>query len=116
MLLQKLMIFLENFWLLGFNCHRPEEMKILFLTPRDSKKNLGGVEGHVRILTEELAKRGHKVKELALDEIDRLNKGQAFLSKGRALGYKFRRGGICGRSGIYLSGRMQFMFMMCFGG
>ena len=33
-------------------------MNILFLTPRDSKKFLGGVEGHVRILTEELERRG----------------------------------------------------------
>ncbi|MBI5356151.1 glycosyltransferase family 4 protein [Candidatus Collierbacteria bacterium] len=43
-------------------------MNILFLTPRDSKTNLGGVEGHVRILTEELEKRGHKVKELSLED------------------------------------------------
>lgn len=68
-------------------------MKILFLTPRDSKKNLGGVEGHVRILTEELEKRGHKVEEISLDEIDGLNKGPAFLFKGRALGYKFKAWG-----------------------
>ena len=33
-------------------------MNILFLTPRDSKKNLGGVEGHVRILTKELEQAG----------------------------------------------------------
>jgi len=43
-------------------------MNILFLTPRESGTNLGGVERHVKLLTEELRKRGHKVRELALDE------------------------------------------------
>ena len=47
-------------------------MNILFLTPRDSETNLGGVEGHVRILRGELEKRGHKVEELNLDSILRL--------------------------------------------
>ena len=62
-------------------------MNILFLTPRDSKTNLGGVEGHVRLLTEELVRRGHEVKELALDG---LYKGPTLPWQGRTLGYKFR--------------------------
>src|SRR3990167_9137146 len=43
-------------------------MNILFLTPRESGTNLGGVERHVKLLTEELVRRGHEVRELALDE------------------------------------------------
>lgn len=46
-------------------------MKILFLTPRESKTNLGGVERHVRLLTEELVRRGHQVKELSLGKTDK---------------------------------------------
>jgi glycosyltransferase involved in cell wall biosynthesis len=68
-------------------------MKILFLTPRDSGKNFGGVERHVRILRKELEKRGYKVKELSLDEIDEFNKGLALRTQGQALGalgYKFQ--------------------------
>jgi len=61
-------------------------MNILFLTPRNSEKNLGGVEGHVRLLTKELKRRGHKIKELSLDEVCELHKG-SFLG---SLGYKFR--------------------------
>ncbi len=71
-------------------------MNILFLTPRDSKTNLGGVEGHVRLLTEESERRGHEVRELSLDEIDGFNKGQAFGYKGQALGslgYKLKAWG-----------------------
>ncbi len=43
-------------------------MRVLFLTPRDSKRNLGGVERHVRLVTEELVRRGHSVNEIALDK------------------------------------------------
>ena len=46
-------------------------MNILFLTPRDSKTSLGGVERHVWLVTEELVRRGHRVKELSLDETDK---------------------------------------------
>jgi len=68
-------------------------MNILFLTPRDSGKNLGGVEGHVRILDRELERRGHRIKELSLDEVDGLNKGQALLWQGLALGHKLKAWG-----------------------
>lgn len=42
-------------------------MKVLFLTPRDSRRNIGGVEKHVRILSNELEDRKHDVIELSLD-------------------------------------------------
>ena len=90
-------------------------MNILFLTPRDSKKNLGGVEGHVRILTEELERRGHEVKEISLEVgATKVNARQLPWShvcdSGSGLGYfvssKIWRGGIYGTSGICSNGRM----------
>ncbi|MBI2309999.1 glycosyltransferase family 4 protein [Candidatus Collierbacteria bacterium] len=57
-------------------------MNILFLTPRNSKKHLGGVEGHVRLLTEELERRGHEVRELSLSDIEvKENKDKRRLGK-----------------------------------
>lgn len=43
---------------------------ILFLTPRDSKKYLGGVEKHIRLLTAELVKRDYQVTEFSLNDIN----------------------------------------------
>ncbi len=79
-------------------------MNILFLTPGESGKNLGGVERHVKLLTEELGRRGHEVKELSLPETDKnykdykgykggFNKGPALPRRGRALEYKLRAWG-----------------------
>ena len=70
-------------------------MNILFLTPRESGTNLGGVERHVRLVTEELVKRGHKVKELPLDS---LFKGQALPRQGLAFAFKFRAWGYLWRN------------------
>lgn len=61
-------------------------MRILFLTPRESKKNIGGVETHVRILTQELEKRGHEVKELSLENAMKPYGGQS--SRGLSSGSK----------------------------
>lgn len=81
-------------------------MNILFLTPRNSEKYLGWVEGHVRILRGELIKRGYKVKELSLDFALRLPRGikdaprkdKINIYKGRASEFKLRAWGYLWRN------------------
>lgn len=46
------------------------------MTPRNSRTHIGGVEKHVRILTKELEKRGHRVSEFSLDGRERKGGGK----------------------------------------
>lgn len=46
--------------------------KVLFLTPRGSDKYLGGVEKHVKILSEKLREKGIGVGELSIDRMTKL--------------------------------------------
>ena len=53
---------------------------VLFLTPRRSDRYLGGVEKHVKILSEKLREKGIGVDELSLSNIDlKNNKLKAWL-------------------------------------